>query len=163
MNKVISGLRFTQRCIRRSGRMLQAGSELLACAPRIQMRLVGQGNPEPSHPEIVVLVLDHVPGEVSHHANVPGDANFQATTKLANCSRVLLLDCSIFKTFKFESGNIDMFDEEPISMRAAIKHTDAGEGVGCNARAADRVSEGNRAQTGSTGITSAIKDEALDT
>jgi hypothetical protein len=107
--------------------------------------LVGQGYSKPSHPEIVVPVPDHVPSEVSYHTDVPGDANFQASTKLANCPRVVLLEFSISKTFKFESGKINLFGEESMSTRTSIEHTDTGEGVGCDARAADRVSERNRA------------------
>src|SRR6266446_9419432 len=42
-------------------------------------------NPAAHHAEVVVWTVNKVPAEIINPANVPGEADFEATTDLADC------------------------------------------------------------------------------
>jgi hypothetical protein len=53
--------------------------------------LKGEINSRPGHSEIVVRPIDHVPTEIRDPADVPGDPDFEAATKLPHASALAFI------------------------------------------------------------------------
>ena len=100
--------------------------------------LEGKRDAAPDHPEIILRSVEPVPAEVSHDADVSGEAKFKATACFSFQHRIIVVAMirdleDIFRRFG-EDG-----------MRSAKSATYPAKNVRRKTRAADRISQSKRA------------------
>jgi hypothetical protein len=114
-----------------------------ALMSRIVARVLKRkGEATADHSEVVVRPLQKVPAKIGHYADLPGEAKFQSAADFPFQNRVILI-VYVARAEKV----LRNFSQH--CMSSTKSGADAAENIGSEARAADRISQGEGAECAS--------------